>query len=255
MNFYQNDNVLEVIDVSKNYQSEKILQGINIELGKGEFVTLIGPSGIGKSTLFNIVSGLQIPESGKIVINGHEVTGKTGVVSYMHQKDLLLPWRTVIENGSLPLEIKGMGKEDAKIKVKEVLETFELAGDANKYPSQLSGGMRQRVALLRTYMTSKDIMLLDEPFGGLDALTKHKMQEYLLQVQRNIRASILFITHDIEEAIFLSDRIYILNGNPAKIIKEIKVNLPRPRTGEIISSVEFTDIKRDILKLLQGEKK
>ncbi len=250
MNSYHKDSVLEVIEVSKEYQSEKILEKINIYLKKGEFVTLLGPSGIGKSTLFNVISGLQKPESGKIIINSEEVTGKTGIVSYMHQKDLLLPWRTVIENGALPLEIKGFKKEEAKLKVKEVFKIFELAGAADKYPSQLSGGMRQRAALLRTYMTSRDIMLLDEPFGGLDALTKHKMQEYLLQVQRNIKASILFITHDIEEAIFLSDRIYILNEIPAKIIEEIKVDLLRPRTSEMMSTEEFTKIKRNILKLL-----
>lgn len=250
MNFYPRDRVLEVQNVSKDYNREKIIENIDINLYEEEFVTLLGPSGIGKSTLFNVISGLQKPEEGKIFIRNEDVTGKTGVVSYMHQRDLLLPWRTVIDNSILPLEIKGMKKAEARSMVMEMLPIFGLQEDGGKYPFQLSGGMRQRVSLLRTYMFSKDIMLLDEPFGGLDAITKFKMQQYLLEIRQQIKATLLFITHDIEEAIFLSDRIYILNGKPARIVKEIKVDLDRPRIDKMVSSNKFNKIKGEILNLL-----
>jgi len=250
MSFYLKDKVLEVQRISKDYNGELIFKDISLNLSKEEFVSILGPSGIGKSTLFDIISGLKKPESGKVLINGIDKTEQTGIVSYMHQKDLLLPWRTVLENGAVPLEIKGMKKKDARDKVMEILDIFGLQEHKDKYPSQLSGGMRQRASLLRTYLFSKEVMLLDEPFGGLDALTKHKMQEYLLKVQEKIHASILFITHDIEEAIFLSDRIYILNGNPAKIIREIEVDIDRPRTDEMMSTIQFNNIKREIMALL-----
>ncbi|MEA3424070.1 MAG: ABC transporter ATP-binding protein [Bacillota bacterium] len=250
MNSYLKDKVLEVVKISKDYNGELIFKDISLYLSKGEFVSILGPSGIGKSTLFDVISGLKKPKSGKFLINGTDETERTGIVSYMHQKDLLLPWRTVVENGAVPLEIKGMKKKDAMDKVMEKLDIFGLQEHKDKYPSQLSGGMKQRASLLRTYMFSKEVMLLDEPFGGLDALTKHKMQDYLLKVQEKIKASILFITHDIEEAVFLSDRIYILNGNPARIVKEIQVNIERPRTDEMMSTIQFNNIKREIMTLL-----
>ncbi|MBN2259699.1 MAG: ABC transporter ATP-binding protein [Clostridiales bacterium] len=250
MNSYLKDNVLEVKGVSKKYIDEKIIENIDIVLKKEEFVTILGPSGSGKSTLFNIISGLINPEEGQIFINGENVTGQTGFVSYMHQKDLLLPWRDVVGNGAIPLEIKGFSKKESRDRVEKMLHIFELQEHGHKFPMQLSGGMRQRVSLLRTYMFSSEIMLLDEPFGGLDAITKFKMQQYLRDVIRKIKGSVLFITHDIEEAIFLSDRIYVINGNPAKVVEEISVDLNRPRNEEIIASDEFRRLKSRILKLL-----
>jgi ABC-type nitrate/sulfonate/bicarbonate transport system ATPase subunit len=185
-----------------------------------------------------------------VIIEGEGYTGKTGRVSYMYQKDLLLPWRKVIDNAALPLVIKGVKKQQARDTVKPFFKIFGLEGFEHKYPFQLSGGMRQRAALLRTYMFSKDIMLLDEPFGGLDAITRAKMHQWLLEVLQQLEASVLFITHDIEEAIFLSDRIYILSERPAFIKKEIRIDLKRPRTKEVLISKEFNDLKAEILSLL-----
>lgn len=250
MNSYHNNSILRVEQVTKEYNNINIIKDINIYLNQGEFVSILGPSGCGKSTLFNVISGLLKPEQGKVFVNQDEVTGKTGVVSYMHQKDLLLPWRNVVDNGILPLEIRGMKKEEARKKVIEMLPVFELEGDQEKYPNQLSGGMKQRVSLLRTYMFSKEIMLLDEPFGGLDAITRLKMQEYLLEVLRKIQGSVLFITHDIDEAIFLSDRIYIINGFPAHIVDEIHMPLKRLRTKEAMATNELSQLRAKILKLL-----
>jgi ABC-type nitrate/sulfonate/bicarbonate transport system, ATPase component len=250
MNTYQNNCVLKVAGVTKEYNHKNIIEDIHIDLNQGEFVSVLGPSGCGKSTLFNVIAGLLKPEAGRIIINGKEVTGETGVVSYMYQKDLLLPWRNVIDNGILPLEIRGIPKKEAREKVKEMLAVFQLEEDGKKYPIQLSGGMKQRVSLLRTTMFSKEIMLLDEPFGGLDAITRLKMQEYLLEILAKIKGSVLFITHDIDEAIFLSDRIYIINGSPAHIVEEIAVPVKHASPEVMMTSSELRKLRSDILKRL-----
>jgi len=165
----------------------------------------------------------------------------------MYQKDLLLPWKKVIDNTTLPLIIKGESVREARKKVIPYLKLFGLEGFEYKYPFQLSGGMKQRAALLRTYMFSKDILLLDEPFAGLDAITRSKMQSWLLEVIEKVKASVLFVTHDIEEAIYLSDRIYVLTERPAQIKEEVAIHLPRPREREIVTSTQFNRIKRHIL--------
>ncbi|KNZ43339.1 ABC transporter ATP-binding protein [Acetobacterium bakii] len=250
MNFYQNNSVLKVEQVTKEYNHKNIIEGIDIHLNQGEFVSILGPSGCGKSTLFNVIAGLLLPEQGKVFVNDVDVTGKTGIVSYMYQKDLLLPWRNVVDNGILPLEIRGMKKDEAREKVIEMLPVFGLQDHMEKYPNQLSGGMKQRVSLMRTYMFSKEIMLLDEPFGGLDAITRLKMQKYLLEILKKIHGSVLFITHDIDEAIFLSDRIYIIKGFPAHIVEEIKVPAKGSDTQEAMNTNEFRDLRAKVLKLL-----
>lgn len=250
MNTCQNKPVLKVEQVTKEYNHKNIIEGIDLYLNQGEFVTILGPSGCGKSTLFNVIAGLLTPEMGKVFVNDVEVTGQTGIVSYMYQKDLLLPWRTVVDNGMLPLEIRGIKKKEARKKVREILPVFELESDGDKYPNQLSGGMKQRVSLLRTYMFSKEIMLLDEPFGGLDAITRLKMQEYLLEILKKIKGSVLFITHDIDEAIFLSDRIYVIKGSPAHIVEEIKVPQKYKDTREALVSSELSQLRSTILKRL-----
>lgn len=224
-----------------------IIDDVSFYLKKNEFVTLIGPSGCGKSTIFNMIAGIVPIDEGKILIDGQDFTGEPGHVSYMYQKDLLLPWKRVIDNTALPLLIKGERVVDARKKVTPYLKLFGLEDFEYKYPFQLSGGMRQRAALLRTYMFSRDILLLDEPFGGLDAITRSKMQTWLLQVIEKIKPSVLFITHDIEEAIYLSDRIYILSERPAQIKEEVQISLPRPRKREIVTSTQFNRIKRHIL--------
>ena len=224
-----------------------IINDVSFYLHKNEFVTLIGPSGCGKSTIFNMIAGTVPIDQGKIYVDNQDCTGETGHVSYMYQKDLLLPWKKVIDNTILPLLIKGEKILDARNKVAPYFQLFGLEGFEHKYPFQLSGGMRQRAALLRTYMFSRDVVLLDEPFGGLDAITRSRMQVWLLQVVENIKASVLFVTHDIEEAIYLSDRIYVLSERPAQIKEEIKIDLPKPRKREIVTSPKFNQIKKNIL--------
>jgi len=218
--------------VRKSFGDKTVIDSISIHLNKNELVCLLGQSGAGKSTLFNVISGLYTPDSGRVLLKGEDVTGKPGQISYMLQKDLLLPYRTVLDNAALPLIIRGMGRRKARAEADALFEMFGLAGCQKKYPAQLSGGMCQRAALLRTYLASKGIALLDEPFSALDALTKKKMHTWYLDVMGEIELSTLFITHDIDEAILLSDRIYILSGSPGTITDEIVIDVPRAeRTG------------------------
>ncbi len=250
MNSYPNNHLLQVEKISKEYNGKNIIEDIDLYLKQGEFVSILGPSGCGKSTLFNVIAGLLKPEAGRVFIKGLDVTGKTGVVSYMYQKDLLLPWRNVVDNAILPLEISGMKKSQARQKVFDMLPTFGLQGHDQKYPNQLSGGMKQRVSLLRSSMFSKEIMLLDEPFGGLDAMTRLKMQEYLLEILKKIQGSVLFVTHDIDEAIFLSDRIYVMNGTPANIVGNLDVPIKRASVQAVRATKELRELRAKILKLL-----
>ncbi len=249
MSIYQK-NKLFVKNIYKSFDEILVVDNVSIELKENEFVSLLGPSGSGKSTIFNIISGLVKPDEGEVLIEDVDFTGKSGRVSYMYQKDLLLSWKKIIDNVALPLVIKGIKKKEAREMVKKYFEIFGLEGFEYKYPFQLSGGMRQRAALMRTYMFSEDIILLDEPFGGLDAITKGRMQSWLLDVLKTLNASILFITHDIDEAIFLSDRIYILSERPAQIKAEIKVDIPRPRNNDIVTTSRFNEIKKNIMEML-----
>lgn len=241
---------VEVIAVKKSFGSLETLRDVSISLEQSQFVSILGPSGSGKSTLFNAIAGLIRPDEGQILIEGEDYRGRTGRVSYMQQKDLLLPWKTILENVCIPLILKGTKKKDAEAKAKKYFELFGLLGFENHYPTQLSGGMRQRAALLRTYLFSNDIMLLDEPFGGLDAITKRNMQHWLLGVLENLQASILFITHDIDEAIFLSDRIYVLSQRPATIKALLDVDIQRPRDKRTFTSKKFNELKEHILNIL-----
>ena len=206
--------VLKVEGITKTFDNETIIQNISLELHEGELVSLLGVSGGGKTTLFNIISGLSLPDAGSVWIDNEEVTGKPGNVSYMLQKDLLLPYRTILDNVALPLMIRGMKKKEAREQAAPYFAEFGLEGTEKKYPVQLSGGMKQRAALLRTYLFSQKVALLDEPFSALDMLTKQAMHEWYLDVMERIKLSTLFITHDIDEAILLSDRIYLLTGKP-----------------------------------------
>lgn len=245
-----NNTKLELENITKTFSELVVLDDISLSLGQNEFVSIVGPSGSGKSTIFNVISGLIKPDQGRVCIDGIDFTGKTGRISYMYQKDLLLPWRKIIDNVSLPLIIKGMSKIEARKKAGESFKIFGLDGFEAKYPFQLSGGMRQRAALLRTYLSSEDIILLDEPFGGLDAITRSKMQSWLMEITKELNASILLITHDIEEAILLSERIYVLSERPAKIKAEICIDLPKERNHEIVTTVEFNKIKKRIYSIL-----
>lgn len=244
--------ILKVEGVSKSFDGEKIIENISLELKKGELVSLLGVSGGGKTTLFNVIAGLIQPDEGHIFLesnegNVEEITGKPGMISYMLQKDLLLPYKTIVDNVVLPLVIKGMKKAEARNVASDYFEQFGLMGTQRKYPAQLSGGMKQRAALLRTYLFSEKVALLDEPFSALDMLTKGAVHEWYLDVMDQIQLSTIFITHDIDEAILLSDRIYLLTGKPGTITKEIVLKEPKPRRMDFHLTKEFLDYKKEII--------
>ena len=243
---------LKVEGITKSFDEKAVLKEVSLELKEGELVSLLGVSGGGKTTLFHIIAGLSLPDEGHVYLNGEEITGKPGSVSYMLQRDLLLPYRTIVDNVALPLLIKGMKKAEARKKAGEYFKMFGLEGTEKQYPSQLSGGMRQRAALLRTYLFSNRIALLDEPFSALDMMTKQGVHEWYLKVMDDIHLSTLFITHDIDEAILLSDRICMLTGSPGRITKEIIIKESKPREKDFNISKEFLEYKRDILKHLEG---
>lgn len=248
--FRNNMKKLEVKNVSKCFGENFVLKDVSLELNQGELVCLLGVSGGGKTTLFNIISGLLSPDSGQVLLDGKDITNQPGNISYMLQKDLLLPYRTIEDNVAMPLLLKGMKKKQARKQVSPLFSQFGLEGTQKKYPAQLSGGMRQRAALLRTYMFSSDVALLDEPFSALDTITKSSMHKWYLNVMQQIRLSTLFITHDIDEAILISDRIYLLSGSPGEITGEIVIKEPKPRREDFNLTAEFLEYKRKILSLL-----
>lgn len=238
-------------NITVSYESKNIIEDISIELNKGEIACLLGVSGVGKTTLFNVISGLIKPEKGTVELDGKDITGKAGNVSYMLQKDLLLPYKTIIDNVSLPLVIKGEKKSRAREVASVYFEEFGLEGTQKKYPSQLSGGMRQRAALLRTYLFSDQVALLDEPFSALDSITKSSMHRWYLQVMDQIKLSSLLITHDIDEALVLADRIYIMAGKPGRITEEMCIEEPMPRNKDFNVSNRFLEYKKKILNVLK----
>jgi ABC-type nitrate/sulfonate/bicarbonate transport system ATPase subunit len=230
-----------------------VLASIDLAIAAGEFVSLIGPSGCGKSTLFNIIAGVERPTSGMIAIDGdaeHVRTGKTG---YMPQQPLLLPWRTVEENVMLGLDVRHVPRKKARYEANELLKHFGLAEFAHNYPSTLSGGMRQRVALLRTVLFNRSFLLLDEPFGALDALTRLACQMWLLDLWQEVHSSVLFITHDVREAMLLSDRIYVLSARPARVLRIVDVDLPRPRQPEQLALEKAVQLEQELMSLLLKE--
>lgn len=236
--------------ITKSFDGVTIIEDVSVELGEKEIVCLLGVSGAGKTTLFNVLSGVMKPDAGSVTLNGREITGQAGHISYMLQKDLLLPYRTVLDNVALPLIIRGKDKKSARAEAEAHFAEFGLEGTQKKFPSQISGGMRQRAALLRTYLFSEGVALLDEPFSALDTITKSAIHRWYLDVMEQITLSTLFITHDIDEAILLSDRIYIMAGKPGRITAELAVETPRPRGREFTLSPEFIEYKKQILKLL-----
>ena len=241
--------ILKAEGISKAFQGEEIVKDISLTLKKGELVSLLGPSGVGKTTLFQMLSGLEEPDSGQIYIQDENVTGVSGKVGYMQQKDLLLPHKTVLDNVCIPLKLKGISKKIARDQALSHFTEFRLMGAENKYPFQISGGMRQRAALLRTYLFNGELLLLDEPFSALDSITKGKLYKWFREIMIQYHSSVFLITHDIEEAIFLSDRIYIMAGVPGKIQKEVQIHCATDRETFLLSEA-FLGYKGEILKNL-----
>ena len=226
------------------------LAPVTLAIAQGRFISLIGPSGCGKSTLFNVIAGLLEPSGGRVVIDGVDSTGTIGRVGYMLQKDLLLPWRTVLDNVILGMEIQGVPLREARERALPLLQRYGLSGFEYLYPNALSGGMRQRAALLRTLLFDTDVILLDEPFGALDAQTKLRMQEWLLGLWADFGKTVVFVTHDVEEAIYLSDDVHVMATRPGRIVETIPVSIPRPRPRSATLTPEFLALKERCLALL-----
>ena len=243
-----------VTNLRKSFSTDNgsltVLDGIDVRVAQGEFISIIGPSGCGKSTLFNIVAGLELPDEGGITVDGRPATGQPEHFAYMPQQDLLLPWCRVADNASLGLQIQGVPKREARKAAVDLLPVFGLEGFERARPSELSGGMRQRVALMRTVMQNRDVLLLDEPFGALDSLTRMQMQSWLTDVWEQYHWTVILITHDIKEAVFLSDRVYILGPRPTRVVSEHVITLPRPRRAEALASPEAARLEGELLDAL-----
>jgi ABC-type nitrate/sulfonate/bicarbonate transport system ATPase subunit len=246
--------ILNIHNVHKTFHGEhttvKALESLSLQVEAGEFVTLIGPSGSGKSTLFNLIAGLLEPDEGELSLYGDAEQERIGRVGYMPQRDLLLPWRTILENVIIPQEIKGESLDQARAHAIELFPLFGLDGFERAYPHALSGGMRQRAALLRTILTQQDFLLLDEPFGALDALSRRELQDWLLKLWAHFQKTLFFITHDVEEALYLADRVFVLSQRPGKIELSLEVSLPRPRRQGMIAWPEFGELAKQLLDAL-----
>ncbi|MFN8594001.1 MAG: ABC transporter ATP-binding protein [Thermomicrobiales bacterium] len=247
---------LEVADIVSTYQEGgrqlTALDGLSLTVGVGEFVAIVGPSGSGKSTLLDIIAGLISPDRGIVALDGIPTTmeQRLGRSAYMQQRDLLLPWRSTIGNAALALEASGIDRKVARDQAFAELDRFGLNGFENSYPAQLSGGMRQRTAFLRTLLPRKKLLLLDEPFGALDALTRAELQGWLANLWEQDRSSVVLVTHDVEEAIFLADRVVALTPRPGRVALELRVGLARPRTRDMLASPPFLADRSELLAAL-----
>jgi ABC-type nitrate/sulfonate/bicarbonate transport system ATPase subunit len=245
--------VLAVEGVSATFVEQRrrlqVLQDVSLTLRQNEFVSIVGPSGSGKTTLLDIVSGLIEPDSGAVLLDGAPTTApqRLGRSAYMHQRDLLLPWRSAVDNAALGLEVQGTSKNVARAAARQEFPAFGLAGFEGHYPAQLSGGMRQRVAFLRTMLTGQPLLLLDEPFGALDALTRAISQAWLQALLAEHPRSVLLVTHDVEEAIFLSDRILVLSERPGTIRYVETIDAPRPRPRDFLTAPIFGAMRARLL--------
>jgi len=248
---------LEVSGISKSFTHRRretnVLNNVSLKVEQQEFVSIVGPSGCGKSTLFHMIGGLVKPDAGTIRMNGKVVTGQRGEISYMPQQPALFPWRTIEDNVLLAGEIKGALQDGAREEARQWLAKVGLNGFEQAYPHMLSGGMQQRAAFLRALLAPQELMLLDEPFSALDALTRSEMQRWLLELWEENRRSVLFITHNIEEALLLSNRIYVFSGRPGSILHTVDVPFPRPRRDEITDSPEFLKLKRQLSQWMREE--
>ncbi|MBQ3379103.1 MAG: ABC transporter ATP-binding protein [Clostridia bacterium] len=248
--------MLEFRDVSFKYDADDytIIDGLSFHVDRGEFVSVVGPSGCGKSTIFRLVNQLLSPDRGEIFVGGESIAGRKNYCGYMPQSDLLFPWRTVSGNVRLPLEIRGgYTKEEMAARVSEALKTVGLFGTEEKMPSELSGGMRQRAAFARTVLTGSDLLLLDEPFSALDYITRITMREWLLSQWEREKKTVLFITHDVEEAVFLSSRILAVKQAPITHLTSIKVPLDYPRTRRSLENKEAAQLKDSLIEMLRRD--
>lgn len=246
------DTILRLDHVSKTFDSTPALTATSLDVANGAFVSIVGPSGCGKSTLFNIIAGLIRPDEGTVTINGQPITNAKGHVGYMLQKDLLVPWRTVEDNIIMAAHLTRRVTPADRAEARHVADQYGLGAFLRHYPAALSGGMRQRVAFMRTLVTHHSLLLLDEPFGALDAQTRLEMQQWLMQVWRDTDRTVLFITHDVDESIFLSDRVIVMSPRPGRVIADLQITLPRPRDLGTLIEPEFVKLKAEILRLLHG---
>lgn len=228
-----------------------VLDHVTCDVPAGGFVGLIGPSGCGKSTLLRILAGLLVPDSGVATIGHASVIARPGRAAYMPQRDLLLPWRRVLANATVGAEVAGVPRHQARDHARDLLGRFGLEGFEDAWPATLSGGMRQRLALLRTFLCGRDVLLLDEPFGALDAITRREMHDWLQQVLAHDPRTVLLVTHDVEEALVLSDAVIVLSDRPARIVKQMPVDLARPRTTEVVTEPGFVEAKATLLEALR----
>jgi ABC-type nitrate/sulfonate/bicarbonate transport system ATPase subunit len=247
--------LLTLTGISKTFGDTVALSPTDLTIAEGSFVSVVGPSGCGKSTLFNLIAGLLAPDAGAIAIDGTNVVGSTGHVGYMLQKDLLVPWRTVLDNITMVARLTRSVTDDDRQQASEIAYRYGLGDFLNHYPKALSGGMRQRVAFMRTLVTPHPLLLLDEPFGALDAQTRLEMQQWLLDVWRESGRTVLFITHDVDEAIFLSDRILVMSPRPGRIVADLTNDIPRPRNFDSLTTQAFVEQKSTIMKLLHGDRR
>lgn len=246
---------LEYKNVTFQYEEDDytMFQDLSFAVEKGEFVSVIGASGCGKSTLFRLINKLETPDAGEILVNGKNIASQSGYAGFMPQKDLLMPWRTIGKNLRLPMEINKIPKKEQEEKSRELLRTMGLEEYYNKYPRELSGGMRQRVSFARTLLTGTELLLLDEPFSALDYFTRVSLQEWLLEQWKREKRTILFVTHDVEEALYLSQRVFVLHGRPVTRVESIEVPLSYPRTREQLEQPELLALKEELIGQLRAE--
>lgn len=244
--------MLQVQALRHDFSGAEVLGIDRLEIDEGSFVSLIGPSGCGKSTFLRIVAGVLRATSGSICLAGSPLPSKPGYAGFMPQHDRLLPWRSALDNAVLAADVMGLDRAGSRATARALFERFGLAGFEDAWPDELSGGMRQRLALLRTFLTDRGLLLLDEPFGALDAITRRRMHTWLQEVLAADRRTVLFVTHDVDEALTLSDRILVFSERPGRIVSDVTVDEPRPRSGSFMTSAEFTDLKAELLASLDS---
>jgi putative hydroxymethylpyrimidine transport system ATP-binding protein len=243
--------MITVEALSHRFGSVEVLKRMDLDVPAGGFVSVVGPSGCGKSTLLRILAGLLTPSTGDATIDGRSIVGLPGHAAYMPQRDLLLPWRRALGNATVGAEIAGAPRREAEQQAAALFGRFGLAGFERAWPAMLSGGMRQRLALLRTFLCGRDVLLLDEPFGALDAITRRDMHVWLQPVLQSDRRTVLLVTHDVEEALILSDVVVVLSDRPARIVEQMAVDLPRPRTSDVVTDDTFVTAKSKLLRALE----